>query len=128
MRTKIKARWLAALRSGKFKQGRYRLRRGDTYCCLGVLCEVVHKDVGGWWWARPRENETSVWPRTQKTYVFKTKAGPLTSVLLPASVADYAGLDPDQLGVSILPHLFLTDMNDQGSNFTEIAASIERHL
>jgi hypothetical protein len=127
MNAEIKARWLAALRSGKFKQGRYRLRKNDHYCCLGVLCEVVHEDVGGWW-ARPRENETSVWPCTQQAYVFKTEPGAGTVALLPKAVAEHAGLDPDQLGVSILPHWMLTDMNDQGNNFAEIADSIEKHL
>lgn len=29
--------WLAALRSGKYKQGRYCLVRDDAFCCLGVL-------------------------------------------------------------------------------------------
>lgn len=29
------------LRSGNWKQGRGALRRDDTYCCLGVACEVA---------------------------------------------------------------------------------------
>lgn len=37
--------WVADLRSGKFKQGRARLRRknadGFAYCCLGVLGEQL---------------------------------------------------------------------------------------
>lgn len=34
--------WLAALRSGKYKQGRGRLRSADDkYCCLGIACEVA---------------------------------------------------------------------------------------
>jgi hypothetical protein len=33
--------WLAALRSGKYKQGKIRLRYGDNYCCLGIACEVA---------------------------------------------------------------------------------------
>lgn len=41
---KLKAKWLRALRSGKFKQGRASLKMNDgqttRYCCLGVLCEV----------------------------------------------------------------------------------------
>ena len=42
MNQEIKEKWLAALRSGKYKQGKYRLRTiDDEYCCLGVLCEVV---------------------------------------------------------------------------------------
>lgn len=34
-------KWVKALRSGKYKQGFCQLRRGDSYCCLGVLCEVL---------------------------------------------------------------------------------------
>lgn len=37
----VKAKWVEALRSGKYKQGRYNLHYKDTYCCLGVLCEVA---------------------------------------------------------------------------------------
>ena len=34
--------WLAALRSGEYKQGQMRLHKSDeTYCCLGVLLEVA---------------------------------------------------------------------------------------
>lgn len=40
MNKTIKRSWCKALRSGKYKQGRYRLwyREYDTHCCLGVLC------------------------------------------------------------------------------------------
>ena len=41
MNPKIKKLWLKALRSGDYKQGRGYLRRGnDTFCCLGVLCNI----------------------------------------------------------------------------------------
>ena len=40
--------WIDALRSGKYKQGRARLRStqpgGDAYCCLGVFCDI-HPDL-----------------------------------------------------------------------------------
>lgn len=46
----LKRRWVRALRSEKYQQGRGMLRRTNedngeplvvpTYCCLGVLCEV----------------------------------------------------------------------------------------
>lgn len=41
MNAKLKAKWIKALRSGEFKQGRGSLRRVSNgvqeYCCLGVL-------------------------------------------------------------------------------------------
>lgn len=33
--------WIQALRSGEFAQGVGYLNSGDTYCCLGVACEVL---------------------------------------------------------------------------------------
>lgn len=37
-------RWLKALRSGDYKQGRKALKKNvygvDYYCCLGVMCEI----------------------------------------------------------------------------------------
>lgn len=48
MNSDIKRRWIEALRSGQYKQGRAALRRPpygkdtqDTYCCLGVLCDII---------------------------------------------------------------------------------------
>lgn len=47
MNADVKARWLAALRSGDYDQGQCRLRdEDDRFCCLGVLCDVVDPD--GW--------------------------------------------------------------------------------
>jgi hypothetical protein len=38
----IRDRWAAALRSGKYPQGRSVLRtREGKFCCLGVLCELA---------------------------------------------------------------------------------------
>lgn len=45
MDQEVKARWVAALRSGEYEQGQHLLRQPmgatEMYCCLGVLCEVV---------------------------------------------------------------------------------------
>lgn len=50
MKQELKTRWIAALRGGEYQQGKGRLRReesmGDSFCCLGVLCDLVSKD--GW--------------------------------------------------------------------------------
>jgi hypothetical protein len=37
----IKAKWVEALRSGKYKQARMALETSRGYCCLGVLCRAV---------------------------------------------------------------------------------------
>ncbi len=42
----LRARWIAALRSGEYKQARGKLRDGNAMCCLGVLCDVA--DPRGW--------------------------------------------------------------------------------
>lgn len=46
MNKTIKAKWIAALRSGKYKQAKGVMREGPAsnpkgFCCLGVLCDVV---------------------------------------------------------------------------------------
>lgn len=47
LKKRVKAQWLAALRSGDYGQGRGALRKraanGDKFCCLGVLCELAVK-------------------------------------------------------------------------------------
>jgi hypothetical protein len=45
MKKEIRDRWVTALRSGEYEQGRHDLRRGDEFCCLGVLCDVMNIDV-----------------------------------------------------------------------------------
>lgn len=36
-----RAKWVAALRSGEYEQGRGRLCRDGKYCCIGVLCHLA---------------------------------------------------------------------------------------
>lgn len=48
MKKTIAEKWVQALRSGKYKQGREVLHNNedgkDTYCCLGVLCDLYQQD------------------------------------------------------------------------------------
>jgi len=37
----LKAKWVKALRSGKYKQGTRWLQANERFCCLGVLCELL---------------------------------------------------------------------------------------
>jgi hypothetical protein len=41
MDAELKAKWVKALRSGEFKQGKGCLKEGERYCCLGVLARVA---------------------------------------------------------------------------------------
>lgn len=43
MNREIGTKWVSALRSGKYKQGhgRLHLAKDNSFCCLGVLCEVA---------------------------------------------------------------------------------------
>ena len=45
MNPDVKAKWVAALRSGEYKQGRVYLHDDDRYCCLGVLCAIAPATV-----------------------------------------------------------------------------------
>lgn len=38
---KMVAKWVKALRSGKYKQTTGRLQDGKGYCCLGVACAIT---------------------------------------------------------------------------------------
>lgn len=44
MTPELKSKWLSALRSGKYKQGKKTLNCGGKMCCLGVLCDVAGFD------------------------------------------------------------------------------------
>jgi hypothetical protein len=110
----IKTRWVAALRSGKYPQGRGRLKTEEGFCCLGVLCDLAAEDGIGHW--------------EQKDTYFNRHYFLVTTVhennYLPMEVATWAGLHRNPfVGSSILSAL-----NDSGSSFAEIADLIERHL
>jgi hypothetical protein len=57
MTKELRDRWLEALRSGRYEQGKHRLHDydkdgGDLYCSLGVLADVI--DPNGWEMYRER--------------------------------------------------------------------------
>jgi hypothetical protein len=110
MNKEIKTRWLNALRNGKYKQGKRRLKGvAGTYCCLGVLCDILKEDIGADW-----RNEMFLG----------------SCQFLPAIVREKAELvssDPNiknESGILIS----LSDLNDNGRSFEEIAKYIEEQL
>jgi len=110
MTPELKAQWITALRSGKYKQGKRVLRNEkEEFCVLGVLCDIV--DPGGWFgpveW-KPIEESASTYP---KVYLFGGLSG------LPRN----AKFDLSNLEMAILACL-----NDlEGKSFGELADYIE---
>jgi hypothetical protein len=114
MNPEIKARWVAALRSGEYKQTTGKLRDGDAFCCLGVLCNLhamAHPEIAA--------NEFD-----SDSYLGDT-------ALARKPVLDWAGLS-HRLGatdININGHIAaLTEHNDNGATFAEIADAIEEQL
>lgn len=117
MQTDIINTWLADLRSGNFKQGKSFLKRGDEYCCLGVLAE--------------RASKRSDFPldfapasRYKDTSACRNRHDP----------EDFSeGLIPDslwkRLGFDARFRAQLVNINDGGTGtFPEIADIIEAHV
>jgi hypothetical protein len=115
--------WVAALRSGEFAQGRNALRDGDSYCCLGVACELAARAnvIRPGRRAVPRPGV----PRSDMVYGYGSVGN---TGYLPIEVMDWLGVlsntapltDPPE-GI---PHLAAA--NDQGMSFHEIADLIEQ--
>lgn len=120
MNADVKEKWLTALRSGDYKQGRGRLKATKdgrtTYCCLGVLCEVAITE------GVPLTVTTDSFYEDLTLTSFDD-----SSAYLPEAVVQWAdvstnGLFGDEGGGN------LTYMNDTGKTFEEIADVIEAKL
>lgn len=75
--------WVKALRSGKYHQAKRSLRRDNRYCCLGVACDVYHRETGDGEWQK----------RDDGTYAFIGADGFMYGVNnLPAKVCIWFGL------------------------------------
>lgn len=95
MKKNIKKKWLAALKSGEYRQGQETLvqieESGKQYCCLGVLCHL---------WAKE-----------------KHKKMPQDDVMPPDNILDWAELDEKDA-------LYLADIND-GNDIDQFKKVIE---
>ena len=122
MNPEIKQQWVAALRSGEYRQGKYMLHNVDenTYCCLGVLCDLavkaglqVDKSAG-------KHNEYTVIAYDGNQYS------------LPALVIEWAGLETDIPETAVEDEggepMNVAQLNDRGWSFVQIADVIEREL
>ena len=112
MNKEIKAKWVSALRSGDYVQGKGQLRRGNKFCCLGVLCNI-----------HAQEHPESTWLEHRDTYLGEIG-------LLPNEVTKWIGGGCGITGrVSIGgDYQSLVSHNDAGRTFLEIADAIESQL
>lgn len=94
-----KAAWVKALRSGEYKQAHGRLRDGDSFCCLGVYCDIrgATWDCGAASWCGRASRNLS----------------------LPDGLRGEVGAEAQE---------DLSFMNDNGKTFDDIAEWIEAKL
>jgi hypothetical protein len=96
-------KWVAALRSGEYKQGKFSLRNDDGFCCLGVACDLYAKEHNLLWNGYDFMNNSNV---------------------LPMQVMRWLGL-AERNGTYIDNDRCLSDFNDKGMTFELIANIIE---
>jgi hypothetical protein len=115
MNQEIKKRWVDALRSGEYKQGRSYLGMNNQFCCLGVLCEIIYRDGK----IDKRERDDGL-----VQYGVRRD-----STSLPIEVQDLADIDDDPLiHYNNLPTM-ISNLNDiKKLQFPEIADLIEEQL
>lgn len=111
-----------ALRSGKYSQTTQLLRRGDSFCCLGVACDLHVKSTKHNQWRHPGT--------TSDVYMF---GADLYSI--PKSIQDYYGFNsnvgtyikaPQAVENFIVPGRTLISLNDrEGRDFKFIAKVID---
>lgn len=145
MKTEIKQKWVDALRSGEYKQGKWKLTRIDDYtdimgqgkerfCVLGVLCDIAVKDgmelpIGydrdydkNAEWIEFRVYQ-SMWNEEEGEY------DDTNSTDLPDEVLRWAGLDENPVVVYDEQSATLTELNDLlDVPFSTLATLIDEQL
>lgn len=120
MKKHIAKKWVAALRSGDYKQGKSALRGTDskdrtTFCCLGVLCNLHAQ-------AHPKIAKTQTNP---EIYLGEMD-------FLPEEVREWAGMKTNDGSYGEETHWGpesdLANDNDAGVSFKKIADIIEAHV
>lgn len=113
----IKKEWLEALRSGEYQQGKNMLRNDDdTFCCLGVLCDIYSKKENIPW-----ENETD---EERKFFTIEGEGG-----VLSLSVSKWAGFGTYSSTLLLSDGHSLVGLNDvEDYTFAQIADVIEKKL
>jgi hypothetical protein len=108
MKQEIKDKWVAALRSEEYEQGKHHLKNDDKFCCLGVLCDIHSKETGTEWVKHNYLKHGAYLPKIVMSWSGLKKAIPIVNV--------------DKIKKD------LAELNDSGSTFLKIADLIEEQL
>jgi len=111
-------KWVDALKSGKYEQGKDMLRDGDKFCCLGVACDI--SGLGVWTESTGRDENGKV----TQDYAYVVN-GRQSWGLLPREVRDWLGLKYSDAGYMHGVRKLLCKANDDGFDFNAIVGIIE---
>lgn len=106
MKPQIKQKWVDALRSGKYTQTRQCLRKGDTFCCLGVLSDIyISNTKAAHWQEGNRYDEVRALTWKQEPENEEDYEDGFEESELPKPIKTWAGVDDDTMTI-------LMGMND----------------
>ena len=120
-------KWIKALESLKYKQGKLFMKKDDCFCPIGIACEIFTEDTGKGEWV-PIKQGVMGFKIGENTFINK----------MPKEVAQYFGLS--HWGNWHLPEVNtsknknwcwgnrvkISTLNDRGVSFTTIAKHIRR--
>lgn len=110
MKKSIAKKWVAALRSGKYKQTKQQLKNEHGYCCLGVLASI-----SPWKNSYTRMKDEYKWTNR----VLAPKIQKWAGMKRPNGRYNYTG---------DLKYDTLSSKNDDGASFKTIANLIEKYM
>ena len=129
--TDAQEQWLTALEGGSYTQTTGALRDAEGFCCLGVACDV--SGLGEWY----RYTDKMAW---------RDEGGHIWNGVLPPEVGEHLGLfaaeevpfhksdlknefDVERVRemVGVLDVVCLSELNDGGWSFKEIAGIVRRN-
>lgn len=118
MNKEVKELWLKALKSGEYQHGTGDLRIGDTYCCLGVLCDL-HRKISG---------EGGEWKKSEENPWYEYLG---SAAYLPEAVSRWSGInrvDGIFYDDETKTNLTLSSENDNSEDFSTVIDYIEKYF
>lgn len=130
MKKEIAKKWIKALRSGKYKQGKGYLKQFTSkneprHCCLGVLCELYNDTM-------KKNHKKTLYTEEMQDNSSGTSfiRFDLVDGGLPKVVREWADIT-NSLGefeIDDARSECLADLNDDGKKFSTIADIIEKNI